>query len=143
MVHALKEAQRVLTPGGLLVDLRPLLDRWPVEVASSAEQHEVGRCTDLVEPLADDAAANAAMADAIESGQWGRDLQETFPLFYYWDTPDEMREYVDEDWSDVITIEEPLWHALRSAWATADPETRVRLRMKMQITRYRQITAVT
>ena len=33
MVHALEEIHRTLRPGGLLIDLRPLLDRWPVEVA--------------------------------------------------------------------------------------------------------------
>ncbi|HEY5268876.1 MAG TPA: hypothetical protein VII97_00945 [Anaerolineales bacterium] len=32
MVHALEEIQRVLAPGGTLLDLRPLADCWPVEI---------------------------------------------------------------------------------------------------------------
>ncbi len=136
MVHALREAQRVLASHGVLIDLRPLLDRWPVELASSAEQQVVGRATDLAGPLSDDAAANAAMARASELGQWVRELQDEFPLFYYWDTPGEMKDYITDEWSDVITVDDTVWRELKSAWATADPDTRVRLRMKMLITRY-------
>lgn len=138
MVHALREARRVLAAGGLLVDLRPLLDRWPIELASSAEQREVGRATDLAEPLGDDAAANAAMLEACASGQWVREQQDRFPLFYYWDTPGEMQEYIEDEWSDVITVEAQVWRDLKSAWATANPDARVRMRMTMLITRYRK-----
>ena len=142
MVHALNEAWRVVKPGGLLVDLRPLLDRWPIEVASAAQQREVGRATDLAEPLADDAAANAAMAQAAQSRLWVQDLQEEFALLYYWDTPDEMREYIAEDWSDVVTVEDSVWRVLKSAWAIAAADARVCLRMKMLITRYRKSSAI-
>ncbi len=138
MVHALREVRRVLASGGVLVDLRPLLNRWPVELASSTAQHLLGRATDLAAPLSDDAAANAAMAEASESGQWVRELQEEFPLFYYWDTPGEMKDYIADEWSDVITVDEAVWRDLKSAWATANPDAHVRLRMKMLITRYRK-----
>lgn len=141
MVHALHEAGRVLLPGSLLVDLRPLLDRWPIEVASAGASPEVGRATDLPAPRADDAAAEAAMVEASASGEWLRELGEDFPLFYYWDTPDEMREHIAGDWSDIIAVEQPVWRALRSAWAVAGPEARVRLRTKMRITRFRKVAA--
>src|SRR5512146_2417921 len=126
MVHALREVHRVLAVGGLLVDLRPLLDRWPIELASSAEQREIGRASDLSEPLADDAAANAAMADGYGSGQWIREQQDEFPLFYYWDTPGELQDYLSEEWSDVISVEDRVYRDLKSAWATANPDARVR-----------------
>ncbi len=139
MVHALREARRVLAPAGVLVDLRPRLDRWPIELASSTEQQQIGRATDLIEPVADDAAADAAMAEASRSGGWAREAQEEFPLFYHWDTPAEMQEYITDEWSDVISVDEAVWRDLKSAWATANPEAYVRLRMKMLITRYRKV----
>ncbi len=134
MVHALSEIRRVLVPGGILIDLRPLLDQWPVEVAWSDDFREAGRATDLREPLADDEAANAAMQQAIAAGLFTREREATFPFYYYWDTANEMQEYIAENWDDVIAVDEPVWANLRSAWATANADARVRLRMKMLIT---------
>ena len=138
MVHALDEIERVLAPGGLLIDLRPLLDRWPAEVAWAGGYEEAGRATDLEEPLADDAAANTAMQALDSTGHFRREAQEMFSLFYYWDTPKEMREYLEEQWDDVIRIEENIWNDIASAWASASADARVRLRVKMMITRFRK-----
>ena len=137
MVHALLEIQGVLKSDGRLIDLRPLLDRWPVEVSWPDGHQEAGRATDLSEPLADDAAANSAMAELVAAGRLIRERGEVFSIFYYWDTAKEMQEYIAEEWSDVVEFQESLWSGLRSAWATADAQARVRLRVKMLITRYR------
>ena len=137
-MHALDEIGSVLAPGGILLDLRPVLDRWPIEVTRAGGSAEAGRSTDLSEPLSDDAAANAAMDALVASGKFVREQQETFPFFYYWDTPKEMQEYIEEEWSDVILIEEAVWKELRSAWTRGGAEARVRLRLKMLITRYRK-----
>jgi hypothetical protein len=138
MVHALHEMERILAPRGLLLDLRPLLDRWPLEVAWSNGFREAGRATDLAEPLADDMAADAAFAEHAPSVRLVREQRDEFPLFYYWDTPKEMQGYIADEWSDVIAVDERVWAGLRTAWATANPDARVRMRMKMQITRYRK-----
>lgn len=137
MVHALEEVQRALKSHGLLVDLRPLLDQWPVEVSWPDGHQEAGRATDLSEPLADDAAANSALAELVAAGRLIRERGEVFSIYYYWDTPKDMQEYIEEEWSDVIQVDEAIWKGLRSAWATANAEARVRLRVKMLITSYR------
>ncbi len=138
MVHALNEIERVLDDRALLMDLRPLLDRWPLEVAGSDGSLEAGRATDLAEPLSDDAAANAAVLAWASSGLFRMEQQDTFPLFYYWDTPRDMQDYLVEEWDDVITVEEPVWKDLRSMWAQANADARVRIRVKMLITSYRR-----
>jgi SAM-dependent methyltransferase len=138
MVHALNEIRRVLAPGGVLVDLRPMLDQWPLEVSWRDGYREAGRSTDLKEPRQDDAAANAAMSHAASTGHLRHERQEVFPLFHYWDTPKEMEEHIAEEWDDVIRVEEPVWAELRRSWASANAEARVRLRMKMSITRYQK-----
>ena len=137
MVHALEEIHRVLDRSGKLIDLRPLLDRWPVEVASNSLISQAGRVTDLAGPLADDAAADQALAEAESRGWFLREREDVFPFYYYWDTPKEMQEYIDETWNDVIRIEAGLWKDLRSSWATANADVRVRLRLKMKITSLR------
>ena len=45
MVHALSEVRRVLSPDGILIDLRPLADNWPVEVVSLREVRRTGSGT--------------------------------------------------------------------------------------------------
>ncbi len=138
MVHALNEIHRVLLNGGRLVDLRPLLDTWPIEVSSNVENRQVGHATDLPGPLADDGAANQALAEAEHRGWFLRERHDVFPFFYYWDTPREMQEHIGDTWNDVIQIEDDLWNSLRSSWATANADARVRIRLKMMITGLRK-----
>lgn len=139
MVHALKEIHRVLVPGGTLLDLRPLLDGWPLEVTSTSGDHEAGRAVDLPEPLEDDEAANAAIVEASQLGWFLHEGGQVFPFYYYWDTPQEMQEYIDGTWDDVIKIEKDLWNRVRSIWATANADARVRIRLKMSIAVWRKI----
>ncbi|RPJ23269.1 MAG: hypothetical protein EHM33_21400 [Chloroflexi bacterium] len=137
MVHALGEIRRVLVPNGILIDLRPVMDRWQVEVASAREFRETGRVHDLPSPLADDEAANRAMAQASEDGWFARQREEFFSYYYSWDTPSEMEEWIAEEWDDFIGMHEETKRATRSAWALGGADARVRLRVKMLITRWR------
>ncbi len=98
MVHALDEIRRVLAPGGILLDIRPLSDRWPIEVASGRSVKETGRMEDFPEPRSADQASNAAMSEAEARGWFMRVQEARFPFFYSWDRPSEMEEFVAEDW---------------------------------------------
>jgi hypothetical protein len=138
MVHALSEIRRALASDGILIDLRPIADRWRVEVVSARETRETGHVTDLPLGLEDDEAANQAMREAESNGWFRREREEFFPLHYVWDSASEMEKWVDEEWTDFIGLGEETRRATRSAWAVGDADSRVRVRAKMLITRWRK-----
>jgi hypothetical protein len=138
MVHALREIRRVLAPDGILIDLRPLDERWPVEVASARETRQIGRLLDLEHAITSDESANRAMERMQADGLFARETQEFFPLFYYWDSPNEMQDFIREEWEDFNALEEETLRAARSAWAVADGDSRVRIRVKMLIARWKK-----
>ena len=139
MVHALNEIRRVLVPNGILIDLRPILDRWPIEVVSARENRQTGRLQDLELGLEDDAAANGNIADVQKKGWFSRNHEEFFPIYYVWDSPKEMEEWVDTEWDDFLGLDEETRRAIRSAWVLGDGDTRVRVRIKMLITRWKKL----
>jgi hypothetical protein len=136
MVHALREIHRVLVPSGILIDMRPLLDRWQIGVSSAREVRDIGRVHDFPVGLADDEAANRAIAEAASRSWFVRDRQEFFSYSYSWDTAGEMEEWIEEEWEGFIAVDEETKRATRSAWALGDADTRVRLQVKMLIARW-------
>ena len=136
MVHALREICRVLIQDGTLIDLRPIAGGWPVEVVSARERKMCGAVIDLPQGLADDEAANLAIAQAASAGLLSREQEEIFPFCYYWDSPADMRQYVAEEWSDFCTIQEDVWNEVRSHWSVANADARVRIQVNMLITRW-------
>jgi hypothetical protein len=135
MVHALEEIRRVLVPGGILIDIRPLADRWPVEVGATGSFKETGRVDDLPVQVDGDVAANQAMREAAARGWFEREQEALFPLLYSWDTPSEMEEFIAEDWADFVQLGEPAKMATRAAWASAQAEALVQVRVQILITR--------
>lgn len=131
MVHALGEIHRVLKPGGTLLDLRPLSDSWAVEVVSSAGWQASGRLSDQTIGLADDEAANQAMAESEARGWFIQRKNGDFPFFYYWDTPSDMKAYIDDEWDSFEEISDDLFRKTSAMWASANADARVRVRMKM------------
>ena len=137
MVDALDETRRVLKPDGILIDIRPLNGQWPIEVVSTRELKETGHVDDLPEPLNADRASNEAMKEVESRGWFRREQEQLFPFFYSWDTPSEMEEFIADDWCDVIALGEAAKMATRSAWATGDADSRVQVRVKILITKWR------
>src|SRR5215211_1212591 len=137
MVHALSEIRRVLVPDGILIDMRPLAERWQIEVASATESKETGRVMDLPEQINGDHAANHAMKEAERRGWFAPDAEEFFPFFYSWDTPSEMEEFIEEDWADFIDLSEEAKKTTRSVWALGDADSRVRVHMKVLLGKWR------
>jgi hypothetical protein len=65
MVHALREAQRVLQPNGILFDLRPAPVHRRVSIQSAAGVREIGI---MREDLTDDYHANRAVKQVLREG---------------------------------------------------------------------------
>jgi hypothetical protein len=139
MVHALEETRRVLKPGGVLLDIRPLNGQWPIEVASARGIEETGHVSDIPEPLRADRASNEAMNEVEARGWFQREQEEFFPFFYSWDTPKEMEEFVAEDWSDIIALSEEAKVATRSAWAIGEADSRVQVRVRILIAKWKKL----
>ena len=139
MVHALSEIRRVLVPEGVLIDLRPFSDEWRVEVVSARETRETGHVTPQPVGVADDEAADRAMADVESRGWFRREADTSFPIHYVWDTASEMETWIGEEWEGVATLSEEVMRATRSAWALSDADSQVRVKVKMVITRWRVV----
>ena len=139
MVHALGEIRRVLVPEGILIDLRPLADRWPVEVVSSRGFKEIGRVDDLMVQQDSDVASNEAMSEAETRGWFRREQEEFFSFFYSWDTPSEMEEYISREWDDFAALGENTKAATRSAWALGDADSQVGVRVKVLLGRWKKL----
>jgi hypothetical protein len=138
MVHALDEIRRVLARNGILIDLRPLADRSPVEVVSASETRRAGLVDQLPEDVAKDETANRSIAQVEKRNWFTREREEFFPFNYYWDSPKEMQEYIEGEWADFITIDEKVLQNARSMWSVANADARVRMPLKMLITRWRK-----
>ena len=138
MVHALEEIKRTLVPLGHLIDLRPLLGRWPVEIAWGNEYREVGRLRDLPEALSDDESANQAFEEAVRREWFTLEGEERFSLFYSWDTASDMEQFLREEWDGFVQLDEEVSRAAKSVWAVANADARVRVRVEMMINRWRK-----
>ena len=139
MVHALEEMRRVLAPDGILIDIRPLADRWRIGVESARERRETGRVDDLPLQVNGDVASNQAMQEVEARGWFRREQEELFPFFYSWDTPSEMEEFIAEDWSDFIQLSDAAKKKTRFAWASADADAHVRVNVQILITRWKVV----
>ncbi len=136
MVHALEEIHRTLKPNGPLIDLRPVEDHWAVEIVSSTGWQLAGRLTDVPIAVADDEAAFNAMREAESRSWYIKEKEEEFAFFYYWDTPSEMKEFMDEEWEGMEKMDAGVFSAVKSAWTIANADARVRVRVKMLITKW-------
>jgi hypothetical protein len=136
MVHALDEIRRTLKPNGVLIDLRPVSSNWSVEISSSTDYQLAGSLNDMPIGLADDEAAFKAMRE-VESRRWYiKEKEEEFAFFYYWDTPSEMKEFMETEWENFEKMEEDVFERTKSLWAIANADARVRVRVKMLITKW-------
>jgi hypothetical protein len=92
MVHALREAHRVLKPDGILVDLRPAATHRRVGVTCDGNYQEIGS---LREKFSDDWAANRAVADILQAGLFRVEWRRRFDCRRVMNTMDEFRAWIE------------------------------------------------
>ena len=134
MVHALREAHRVLKPHGFLFDLRPGLMHRRVGLSRAGRWHLVGT---MRENFSDDRAANAAVALILREGLFERETQMKLDLKRYLDTPKELHAWLDEysklgrhDW---------LVKRVQRAFINESSETKIVVRGPLEISVMRKV----
>jgi len=137
MVHALREACRVLRPGGLLIELRPIVSHPPVDVLGGDQAAPAGRLDDSSDS-ADAAACEKALRQALEQGWLQPRETDDFTYSMYWDTPEQMLEYVTANWGEVQVPEDVVVRAQQLADVAVRP-IRVRIQLTMSIASYVRI----
>lgn len=93
MVHALREAHRILKPNGLLFDLRPGLEHRRVGLSRAGRWHPVGN---MRENFSDDRAANAAVKRILREGLFERERHMQLDLKRYLDTLEDLDAWLAE-----------------------------------------------
>ena len=95
MVNALREAQRVLTPSGVLIDVRPVTAPIVVE-GVIARQAVWAKAVDSYSAPEDVAAADAAVQHALSREWLVFETSLAFDFEVYCDTAAELRVYAEE-----------------------------------------------
>ena len=132
MVDALRRAHRMVMPTGLVVDLHPSSAAASVEVDGTSTGHvEAGDA-----PLRH-AAADSALAAAVDEGLFAVDHTLVFTFYTYGDTIEELRDYVVENWREG-RIDDETVDRTRKALRHASG-VRPRIREHVQITKLRPI----
>ncbi|MBI3764082.1 MAG: hypothetical protein HY260_19750 [Chloroflexi bacterium] len=135
MVHALKEIHRVLAPGGVLLDIRPISGATPLEVVREGKVELAGHFDESKDDP-DDVAANNAVSRAVRRSLFHREKSGQFDFAYYWDAVDEMRAYVKEKWT-ASKLPGSVSRKARRLMAPGDG--RVRARVTVIISRLRKV----
>ena len=136
MVHTLHDIHRVLTPDGLLLDLRPSIKNRVVLVDLPSATLNVGEF-DSSATTADKQAAHDAMAEAVADGLFVQKHLETFDMTIAFDTVDDLRAYADSLRRSILP--EDVLTQVETLTTDEDPDTyAIRIRRPMHLALYQK-----
>jgi len=138
MVHALKEAWRILVPHGTLIDVRPLSIDVPLEIVYEGGRADAGM-VDFSPGVDLDADADNAMISVTAEGIYTLAREELFDFTYYWKTVKGMQDDIKEYWEGEVNIPEQVWQRARQLFDKRRPKTQIRLAMRMKLGKYEKI----
>lgn len=141
MVHALKEAWRVLVPQGTMVDVRPLSLDVPLEIVYKGGCEPAGM-VDMSPDLPFDIAADKAIENVIDDGFYKEIYKEQFDFAFYWQTIKGMQEDLKENWEGEVNIAKEVWANAKQIIKQRHPQTRIRLGMQMKLAIYKKLEPV-
>jgi hypothetical protein len=93
MVHALRDAWRVLGPDGTLVDLRPLSASFPIDAIIGSDAIRIGEA-DSATGAEDDRAADRSIQAQAQEGWLVPRYHAHIDIYFYWDTTAAMADYM-------------------------------------------------
>lgn len=111
MVHALQTLQRLLKPGGILIDIRPSTSRPEIFAHTKAETHFIGYLEET-DDLIEYAQAEAALEQSIREGTFRLEYQDQFTFCTHTDTIQSLENFLAEKWKDAILTPQVVENAL-------------------------------
>jgi hypothetical protein len=138
MVHALKEAHRILVPQGIMIDVRPLSIDVPLEVIYTEGSESAGML-DLSPDIEKDIAADRAIESVLIDGIYKELNVEYFDFAYYWGTIKDMQEDLEEYWKDDVIVPEGVIQQARRLFNKQHLQTQFRVGAQMKLGKYEKL----
>lgn len=135
MVHALREAHRVLIPHGTIIDVRPLSIDVPLEIIYTGGCETAG-IIDMSPEAHSDIASDQAINSVVRDGIYSEFKVEYFNYALYWNTVKDMEEDIEENWKDDVIISESTWQKARELVEKRLSEMRIRVALRMKMATY-------
>ena len=138
MVHALNESWRVLTPGGMLVDLRPISMDVPILVLTEGGWLPAG-FPDHSPDRVHDLACDQALRQVVREGRFSLRKRRYFDAHNYWNSVEDLRDEINERWKDDILVTEDTWEQARRLFAQGRGENRVQMAFRKKMCAYQKV----
>jgi hypothetical protein len=135
MVHALEEAWRVLSPRGMMIDLRPLCIDAPLDILFHDEIQFAG-VVDMSPDIDAEIAADRAIEEMLNQGHYKELAVQRFEIAYYWDSVRGMIADMRNRWKDDVIIEESVSQRAYELFRSHRGHKKVRFMLQMKLVKY-------